>query len=71
MKIHIVAADLDEDGIHAAYYGEYVSLMGADSTRQQAEQRINELKNTGIFGLRIIETTLDTDTRTFLGGYDE
>lgn len=52
----------------ADQYGEYVSIMGVYTTREQAETRVNKLTRENFPDLRIIEIEADSDCWQFVGG---
>lgn len=49
-------------------YGEFVSIMGVYTTREQAETRVNKLTREKFPDLRIIEIEADSDCWQFVGG---
>ena len=52
-------------------YGEYVSIMGVYSTRDQAENRVRELDREHFDKLQIFECVLDANCWKYVGGYEE
>lgn len=55
----------------ADQYGEYVSIMGVYSTRDQAENRVRELDREHFDKLQIFECVLDANCWKYIGGYAE
>lgn len=49
-------------------YGEFVSIMGVYTTREQAETRVTKLTREKFPDLRIIEIEADSDCWRFIGG---
>lgn len=70
MIIYLVIAHMDASG-RSAYRGDWLTLVGAYTTRKQAEVRARDIRRKYDTAVSIRKIVLDANCKKFLGGYEE